>query len=114
MHYRAHWRLTFDSINALQAFYCMPKLFNRRNILICFERERETVYANSFGKIKVTNVSVDRQGELIFKLSHSLIQAFLQISICGNALTVSEFQCRSLQKYRSYDMSGGFNICILE
>ena len=54
MYYRAHWRRTFDSINALQAFYRMPKLFTRRNILSCnifgsdldpnglpMERERE-------------------------------------------------------------------------
>ena len=79
MYYRAHWRRTFDSINALQAFYRMPKLFTRRNILSCIifgsdldpnglpmERERETVYAHLFGKIKVTNASADRQGELFF------------------------------------------------
>ena len=54
MYYCAHWRRTFDSINALQAFYRMPKLFTRRNILSCIifgsdldpnglpmERERE-------------------------------------------------------------------------
>ena len=54
MYYREHWRRTFDSINALQAFYRMPKLFTRRNILPCIifgsdldpnglqmERERE-------------------------------------------------------------------------
>ena len=35
MYYCAHWRRTFDSINALQAFYRMPKLFTRRNILSC-------------------------------------------------------------------------------
>ena len=80
MYYRAHWRRTFNSINALQAFYRMPKLFTRRNILFCIifgsdldpnglpckERERETVYAPPFGKIKVTNALADRQGELFF------------------------------------------------
>ena len=81
MYYRAHWRRAFDSINALQAFYRMPKLFTRRNILSCIifgsdldpnglpmqrERERETAYAQPFGKIKVTNASADRQGELFF------------------------------------------------
>ena len=35
MYYRAHWRRIFDSINVLQAFYRMPKLFNLRNILSC-------------------------------------------------------------------------------
>ena len=35
MYYRAHWRRTFDGIKALQAFYRMPKLFTRRNILSC-------------------------------------------------------------------------------
>ena len=35
MYYRAHLRRTFDSINALQAFYRMLKLFTRRNILSC-------------------------------------------------------------------------------
>ena len=35
MYYRAHWRRTFDSIDALRAFYRMPKLFNRRNIIAC-------------------------------------------------------------------------------
>ena len=35
MYYRAHWRRIFDSINSLQAFYRMPKFFNRRNILSC-------------------------------------------------------------------------------
>ena len=63
------------------------------------------------GKIKVTNASADRQGKLFFKLTHSHHwNFFLQKSICGNALTVSEFQCRSLQNYWSYDMSCGFNI----
>ena len=88
MYYREHWRRTFDSINALQAFYRMPKLFTRQNILSCIifgsrfangERERETVYVHPFGKIKVTNASADRQGELFFKLSHPLIQAPLEL-----------------------------------
>ena len=77
MHYRAHWRRT-----------------ERES-----ERERETVYAHPFGKIKVTNASADRQGELFLAYSSTSGTFFLQISICGNALTVSEFQCacRSLQ-----------------
>ena len=95
MYYREHWRRTFDSINALQAFYRMPKLSLDETFFpvlysgpiwiqtVCRERERErereTVYVHPFGKIKVTNASADRQGELFFKLSHSLIQAPLEL-----------------------------------
>ena len=87
------------------------KLFTNVNRKKERERGRETVYAHPFGKIKETNASADRQRKLIFKLTHSHHWIlFLQKSICGNALTVSEFQCRSLQKYWSYDMSSCFNI----
>ena len=54
------------------------------------------MHARPVGKIKVTNASADRQGEIelffeIESLAYSSTTGtfLLQISICGNALTVS-------------------------